>query len=82
MAPAFAVLILPRFAEACPQCASQQAGGVARIVALGLMMLLPFGVAFVVFGALRRASKLVPEREMGRAATAGSEPAGGMPRSR
>jgi hypothetical protein len=53
---AFAILVLPRLAEACPTCASQQPGGTARIAALGVMLLLPFAIAFVVFGALRRAS--------------------------
>ena len=37
-------------------CANQQPGGVARILALGVMMLLPFGIAFVVYRALRRAA--------------------------
>jgi hypothetical protein len=52
---ALALLLLPRLAEACPMCAGQQPGGVARVVALGVMLLLPFSIAFVVFGALRRA---------------------------
>ena len=51
-----AVLLLPRWAEACPMCASQQHGGTARIAALGVMLLLPFAVAFIVFGVLRRAN--------------------------
>lgn len=52
---AFTLVLLPRLAAACPMCASQQPGGTARIVALGLMILLPFSIAFVVFQALRRA---------------------------
>jgi len=52
-----AAALLPRFAQACPMCASQQPGGVARIVALGLMLLLPFSIAFLVFRALRRAGE-------------------------
>lgn len=52
---AFGAALVPRLAEACPMCASQQPGGVARIVALGLMILVPFSIAFVVFRALRRA---------------------------
>ena len=52
---AFASLLLPRLAEACPMCASQQPGGPARVAALGGMLLLPFAIAFVVFGVLRRA---------------------------
>jgi hypothetical protein len=57
-AVAFAILVLPELAEACPMCASQQPGGTARIAALGVMLLLPFAIAFIVFGALRRASGL------------------------
>ena len=51
---AIAMLVLPGVAEACPMCASQQPGGTARVVALGLMILLPFAVAGFVFRALRR----------------------------
>jgi hypothetical protein len=60
-------------------CASQQPGGPARIAALGVMLLLPFGIAWVVFGALRRASGPSSEKNsMGRAAAdAGGERAGG-----
>lgn len=54
-AAALTALAVPRLAEACPMCASQQPGGTARIVALGLMILLPFSIAVVVFRALRRA---------------------------
>ena len=68
-----AVLLLPRLAEACPMCASQQHGGTARVAALGVMLLLPFAVVFVVFGVLRRASgRTAPlsgsRRRLGRAA--------------
>jgi len=44
-----ALLLAPRLAQACPMCASQQPGGVARILALGVMILLPFGITFLVF---------------------------------
>jgi hypothetical protein len=54
-AVALAILVLPQLAQACPACASQQPGGTARIAALGVMLLLPFAVGFVVVGALRRA---------------------------
>jgi hypothetical protein len=54
----FATVGLPRLAEACPTCASQQPGGTARVAALGVMLLFPFAIGFVVFGALRRASGL------------------------
>lgn len=58
---AFAMLLVPSLAQACPMCASQQPGGVARTIALGLMILLPFSIAFVVFRALRRASRMTTE---------------------
>jgi hypothetical protein len=58
---ALAALLLPRLAEACPMCASQQPGGVARIAALGVMMLLPFGIAFVLYRVLRRAAPAADE---------------------
>jgi hypothetical protein len=65
---AFAML-LPRLAEACPMCASQHPGGTARIAALGVMLLLPFAVVFVVFRALRREGALTAEKgSKGRAA--------------
>jgi hypothetical protein len=77
---AFAILLLPRLAQACPMCANQQPGGVARVVALGVMMLLPFTIAFVMFGALRRAGGFTTGKDSrGRAATdPGSDPASGM----
>jgi len=67
---AFAALLLPRLAAACPMCASRQPGGVARIVALGVMILLPFAIAFVVVRALRRSGALPTEDgSKGRGAT-------------
>jgi hypothetical protein len=63
---AFAMLLLPRVAEACPMCASQQPGGTARVAALGLMLLLPFAIALVVFRALRRAGVLTAPLSEGR----------------
>lgn len=56
-AAAVALLLLPRLAQACPMCAGQQPGGVARIVALGVMMLLPFSIAVVVHRTLRRSAR-------------------------
>ena len=74
-APAvFATLLFPRLAEACPMCASQQPGGVARILALGVMLLLPFSIAFVVFRALRRGCELTTEEgSVGRAAATAAD---------
>lgn len=56
LAAGFSMSLLPRLVEACPMCSSQQPGGVARIIALGVMLLLPFSIAFLVFKVLRRAS--------------------------
>lgn len=68
---AFSVLFLPGLAQACPMCASQQPGGFARIVALGLMLVLPFAIAYLVGAALRRSGWAT--ESSGRAVT----PAGG-----
>jgi hypothetical protein len=56
-----AVPFLPRLAEACPMCASQQPGGGARIAALGVMMLIPFAIAFLLFRVLRSGGDAPPE---------------------
>jgi len=64
---AFATLLLPRLAAACPMCASQQPGGTARIFALGVMILFPFSIAFFVFRALRRVGGQETEDATGRA---------------
>jgi hypothetical protein len=50
------LLAFPRLAEACPTCAGKEPGGPARIVVLGAMILLPFGIAFAVWRALRKAA--------------------------
>jgi len=47
------ILTFPQLAEACPTCAGKEPGGSARIVALGAMILLPFGIAFALWRALR-----------------------------
>jgi hypothetical protein len=51
------LLAFPQLAEACPTCAGVEPGGPARIVALGAMILLPFGIAFAVWRALRSADR-------------------------
>ncbi len=58
LAAAFAVLawLLPRLAEACPACAGRGPGGPSRIIALGIMILLPFAIAVIVFRLIRRAN--------------------------
>lgn len=80
----FAILLLPRLAEACPMCASQQPGGLARTLALGVMLLLPFAIVCVVFGALRRADGLTSEKDSTGQAATGAERkrAGGMRESK
>jgi hypothetical protein len=50
------MVAFPQLAEACPTCAAREPGGPARIVALGAMILLPFGIAFAVWRALRSAA--------------------------
>lgn len=77
---ALLLLLLPRLAQACPMCANQRPGGVARTVALGVMLLLPFAIAWLVFGALRRTSRgALGTDATARAATdAGGERAGGL----
>lgn len=57
------VLFLPRLAEACPACSSKGPGGPGVVVALGLMILLPFAILFFVVRALRRATR-EPSEEM------------------
>lgn len=47
------IVAFPQLAEACPLCAGKEPGGPARIVALGAMILLPFGIALAVWRALR-----------------------------
>jgi len=60
-------------------CANQQPGGVARIAALGVMMLLPFGIAFVVYRALRRAAPATSVASSTRAGVdAGGTDVGGL----
>jgi hypothetical protein len=47
------IVAFPQLAEACPTCAGKEPGGPARIVALGVMILLPFGIAFAMWRILR-----------------------------
>jgi hypothetical protein len=49
-----AIVAFPQLAEACPTCAGKEPGGTARIVALGAMILLPFGIAFALWKVLGR----------------------------
>ncbi len=72
---ALAGVLLPRLAQACPMCSSQQPGGAARIAALGLMMLAPFVIAFTLYSVLRRTGGPSPERGAGPSA---GEPSAGV----
>jgi hypothetical protein len=47
------VLLAPALAAACPYCAAGSNGGTGLSVALGAFLLLPFGVAGVVYSVLR-----------------------------
>jgi hypothetical protein len=51
---AVALVALPALAEACPQCASREGSGMATVLMLGSMILLPFGVFFVVLRVVKR----------------------------
>jgi hypothetical protein len=51
---ALLIVAFPQLAEACPNCAGKEPGGTARIVALGAMILLPFGIAFALWRVLGR----------------------------
>jgi hypothetical protein len=50
-----AILGAPGGALACPACAGNPDGGVAKIVALGVMILLPFAISGFVVRAIRNA---------------------------
>jgi hypothetical protein len=47
-------LLAPAVAAACPYCATGANQGIGMSVALGAFILLPFGVAGVVYSVLRR----------------------------
>lgn len=51
-----AALWAPGSALACPACAGNSDGGVAKIVALGAMILLPFAITGFVVRAIRNAT--------------------------
>jgi len=50
---ALAVVLTPTLALACPSCAAGNNGGNGLRFALGAFLLLPFGVAGVVYSVLR-----------------------------
>lgn len=54
-AAAVLCLLAPRIAAACPSCAGNDGGGIGPIVLLGLMILLPFGIAYVIYRVIRAA---------------------------
>ncbi|MDP7039205.1 MAG: hypothetical protein QGI45_08610 [Myxococcota bacterium] len=63
---AFALLIclgIPQNAWACPACAGNNDGGNLYLIILGSMILLPFGVTYIVYRLLKQ-SKVHEERIM------------------
>lgn len=59
-------LFVPAIAEACPVCAQSESGGVARKIALGLFIFLPFVVVgtvlFILRAAIKREQKMFVQR--------------------
>jgi hypothetical protein len=53
----FALCALPALAHACPACVGQQDRWNFALKALGVMILFPFLVAFLVIRAIRRAHR-------------------------
>lgn len=47
---------VPAIAQACPSCAGRNEGGVGRIIVLGIMIILPFAIAGVVYRVIRGAN--------------------------
>tara|TARA_Y100001934_G_C12303087_1_gene750995 strand:- start:365 stop:622 length:258 start_codon:yes stop_codon:yes gene_type:complete len=47
-------LSAPQSAWACPACAGNNDGGTTYIIILGLMILLPFGVTYIVYRLLKQ----------------------------
>jgi hypothetical protein len=47
-------VLAPAAAWACPQCASREGAGLGVVLLLGAMILLPFGVFFIVLRIIRR----------------------------
>lgn len=57
---------VPAIAQACPVCAQSESGGVARKIALGAMIFLPFVVVTTILlilrSAIRREQKMFVQR--------------------
>ena len=47
-------LALPSIAQACPQCAGNDKGGIFAGILIGSMIFLPFAVAGVVYRVIRK----------------------------
>ena len=56
LAVAAALAVAPEVALACPACAGNSDGGIAKIAALGAMIVLPFAIVGFVIRALRNAT--------------------------
>lgn len=48
------IILAPSLAWACPTCAARPSGGIGIWLLLGLMLLVPYTVAFFVIRAVRR----------------------------
>jgi len=51
------LVLAPAIAEACPSCAGRETGGYGRIIVLGIMILLPFAIAAVLYKLIRGANQ-------------------------
>lgn len=51
-----AILLSPAVAYACPACAGNGDGGIAKLVSLGAMILLPFAITGFVVRAIKNAT--------------------------
>jgi hypothetical protein len=51
------LVLLPAVAAACPACVGQQSTFSTTLKILGVMILFPFGVVYLVIRAIRNASK-------------------------
>lgn len=54
---ALALVLLPELASACPACLGNQRAFTGPLKALAVMIVLPFFVAAVVYGVIRRATR-------------------------
>ncbi len=58
---ALALLLVPSVAAACPACLGQQSTFTTTLKLLGVMILFPFPVVYLVIRAIRKASRELEE---------------------